>query len=143
MILEQYSKQPSTNLATYRRIYPWQPKTKLQLPKGTTREVASSFYQLKLGHGYLRLYLYKLGHVESSICRCGVLETAEHLLLSCREPDLVQPRAKLRDELQGARLSLPLLLHTKIGIEKTLVFLKETSICTRRRYIQRRLEEEE
>ena len=60
-----------------------------------------------------------------------------------KELDPARPGARLRDELQGAKLSLPLLLHTKLGIEKTLVFLKETSICTRRRDIQRRLEEGE
>ena len=140
-ILEQYSRLPSTNPTSYKLIYPWQPENRLQLPKGTTRELASSYYQLKIGHGYIRSYLYRLGHVQSSICRCGALETAEHLLLSCREPNVVEPRAKLRDELQGTKLSLPLLLHTKIGIEKTLAFLKTTSICTRRRHIQRRYED--
>ena len=40
-------------------------------------------------------------------------------------------------------LTLRVLLHTEIGIETTLVFLKETSICTRKWHLNRAYEEEE
>jgi len=40
-------------------------------------------------------------------------------------------------------ITLPILLHTKIGIEQLLVFLKETSICTKNWHIKRLKEEEE
>ena len=43
----------------------------------------------------------------------------------------------------GNRLSLKLLLHTKSGIEKTLRFLKETGIVTRKWHLERRQDEEE
>src|SRR5271155_3108404 len=104
-------------MTTYRNHFPWQLRSKIQLPHGTKREQASSFYQLKLGHGYIKSYLYRLGHTHSDLCRCGRRETAAHLLLSCKEPRIVKARAKIRDEIKGARLSLPLLMHTKIGIE--------------------------
>lgn len=41
-------------------------------------------------------------------------------------------------ELKGIALSLPILLHTSIGIEKTIAFLKSTEIATRKWHLQRR-----
>lgn len=119
----------------YSKTFSWKLQTKVQLPKGTKRELASSYYQLKIGHGYLKAYLHKLGRANSSLCYCGKSQTAEHLLLSC--PDLQGARSRLKEALGGARLSLALLLHTKIGIEKVLVFLKETSIATRRWFLEK------
>jgi hypothetical protein len=46
---------------------------------------------LKLGHGYLKTYLKRrIGKADSNRCRCGISETAEHLLLSCPEYSDVQ-----------------------------------------------------
>jgi hypothetical protein len=45
--------------------------------------------------------------------------------------------------MKGPRLSLPLLMHTKIGIEKTLEFLKNTRLCTRKWYLERSQETEQ
>ena len=43
-ILDQYRKLPSTNPTSYKLVYLWLLNTKLQLPKGTARKLASSFY---------------------------------------------------------------------------------------------------
>jgi hypothetical protein len=56
---------------------------------------------------------------------------------------MANARAKLRDEMKGARLSLPLLMHTKIGIEKTINFLKNTRLCSRRWHLERSQEVEQ
>ena len=61
------------------------------------------------------------------------------MLLSCKT--LAAARSRLRDALQGTRLSLRILLHTKTGIEKTLIFLKETGIVTRNWHLERKEEE--
>ena len=45
--------------------------------------------------------------------------------------------------MKTTRLSLKLLLHAKIGIEKALGFLKETGIATRSWHLQRKEQEEE
>jgi ribonuclease HI len=140
-VLAQYDQIPNTNTTSYKKHFWWKLGSKLQLPTGTRRELASAFYQLKLGHGYIKSYLFRLGHSDSDRCQCGKKETSEHLLLSCRK--LQTARAKLQDELRGTRLSLRLLLHTKTGIEKTLAFLKETRIVTRKWHLERTLEEEE
>ena len=137
LVLDQYDRQPNQNPATYKNQFPWQLRSKIQVPPGTKRELASSFYQLKLGHGYLKSYLHRIGRSETDLCRCGKRETTEHLLLSCRQAEIAQARAKLREEIQGLRPSLKLLMHTKIGIEKTLGFLKETRLCTRKWYLER------
>jgi hypothetical protein len=65
------------------------------------------------------------------------------LLLSYKEAGTAKTRAKLRDEIKGVRLSLPLLMHTKIGIEKTLEFLKNTRLSTRKWHLERRQEIEQ
>ena len=91
----------------------------------------------------MKSYLHRIGRSESDLCRCGKRETTEHLLLSCKQTDVVQARAKLRDETQGLRLSLKLLMHTKIGIGKTLGFLRETRLCTRKWHLERGQEEAE
>ena len=139
-ILDEYSKKSNTNLATYTKKYPWKLVSKIQIPPGTKRELASSLYQLKLGHGYFKSYLYQQSRSESDLCSCGKRETPEHLLLSCSE--LHTARKQLMVDLK-CRLSLPLLLHTKIGIEKTLGFLKATGIATRKWHLGRSRVEEE
>ena len=82
-------------------------------------------------------------------CTCGQVETAIHLLLHC--PIYKEERSvllkRVKEVVRVRQLTLPLLLHTKVGISNLLVFLKETSIATRKWYIEREqlleLEEEE
>jgi ribonuclease HI len=124
------SKQSST----YSKLYEWRIGAKTLLPKGTKKELASSFYQLKFGHGYIRAYLAKLGHSDNDRCSCGGRETPEHLLLSCR--NLRNQQKELRESL-GCRASLQVLLHMKTGVEKTLKFLKRTKIATRKWLLER------
>ena len=44
VLLDQYDLQPSQNPATYRKQFYWKLQSKIQLPLGTKRELASSFY---------------------------------------------------------------------------------------------------
>ena len=67
----------------------------------------------------------------------------EHLLLSCKQTEITQARAKLQDEMKGLRLSLRLLIHMKIRIGKILSFLKETRLYTRKWLLERGQEEAE
>ena len=140
-LLRKSLQGPRLNHSTYSRNFPWRLSSKIQLPKGTKRELASAFYQLKIGHGYLKSYLHRFNHSANDKCKCGRRETPEHLLLSC--PELKSARDKLKNEMKGIKLSLSTLLHTKIGIETTLGFLRETRIATRRWRLERQTEEEE
>ena len=126
------------NPGSYRCKFPWKITSKISFPLGTSRELASSFFQLKIGYGYLKSYLYRLGHSISDLCWCGHKETIKHLLLSCKE--LKEARRKLQDSLGASRLNLRLLLHTTTGIEKTLNFLKETRVVTRKWHLERKEE---
>ena len=68
-----------------------------------------------------------------------------HLLLSCLfyQEDRQNLLKRIQERVAIRTLTLPLILHTKIGINAILLFLKETSIYTRRQYLQRVEEEEE
>jgi ribonuclease HI len=132
------------SLESYSNIFPWTVFNKISLPKGTKRALASSFFQLKLGHGYLKSYLYRLNLISNNKCKCGIKETTLHLILNCKNYDLERKSLFLRiKEKLGIRtINLPVLFQTKIGISELLVFLKETNICTRNWYIERKMEEE-
>ncbi|EUC28431.1 hypothetical protein COCCADRAFT_52389, partial [Bipolaris zeicola 26-R-13] len=52
-------------------------------PRGTKRDISSSFYSLKIGHGYFNSYLKRVKKRECELCRCGRPQTADHLLLYC------------------------------------------------------------
>jgi len=128
------SQKPSQYQGSYSNIYQWKISKKIALPNGIKRETASSFFQLKLGHGYLKSYLYRLKRVSNNKCTCGQVETAIHLLLHC--PIYKEERSvllkRVKEVVRVRQLTLPLLLHTKVGISNLLVFLKETSIATRK-----------
>jgi ribonuclease HI len=130
------SKLKTKTLATYSSHFTCKVATKLLIPRGTIRLHSSSFFQLKLGHGYIKSYLYRIGLIPNRICICGSIETTSHLLLNCR--DYKEQRAILAkgilDELGTRQLNLSLIMHTEIGIRHLLVFLKETNICTRNWY---------
>jgi hypothetical protein len=100
---------------------------------GNKREIASAFYQLKIGHGYNKAFLHRIDKVDSPSCSCGAKQTPEHLLLSCRWYN--SDRQILRQDLNHAPLTLPLLLHTKRGIEATLAFISRTRVGSRKWYL--------
>jgi hypothetical protein len=140
-IAEYTPKAIQNNSGSYPARFPLQTRKKLLLPKGTKRELASTFYQLKTGHGYNKSYLYRIGKTDSNLCSCGIKQTPEHLLLRCIWYN--NSRAKLKRNLGNKTLNLPLLLHTKKGIKETLEFLKETKIATRQWYLGQVEEEEQ
>ena len=77
-------------------------------------------------------------------CRCGAIESPEHLLLAC--PLYKEQRNQLFKELsyrrRGDNRAELALLYSAKASEKLLVFLKETRISTRSWHIER-IEEEE
>ena len=118
---------------------------RINLPLGTLRPLASAFFQLKLGHGYLKSYLHRLNIVSNNKCRCGKTENAKHLLLYCElyKEERIRLFSLFKGSLDASAFNLRVLLHTEVGIPNTLVFLKETSICTRKWHIERNEEEVE
>ena len=124
------AKAVPKNSGTYSaRFHLKTPKT-LPLPPSTPRKLSSAFFQLKLGHGYLKSYLFRLGKADSPFCSCGARQTVEHLLLSCKW--LKEERKVLSQDLNSKPLTLPLLLHTSLGIKATLAFISRTQVGTRK-----------
>jgi hypothetical protein len=99
----------------------------------TKRKIASAFYQLKIGHGYNKAYLHRIDKVDSPNCSCSAKQILEHLLSSCRWYN--SNRQILRQALDNSSLTLPLLLHTRRGIEAILVIISRTRVGTRKRYL--------
>jgi ribonuclease HI len=151
LVIQEYKdklkKAKSENPLAYSSTYSWRLSRKLNLPQGVARQTASSFYQLKIGHGYLKHYLYRIQKTTNDHCRCryGQPETAKHLLTECRDTKLRLERSVLEESLGTKNLTLPLLLHTTVGIQHTLKFLTNTGICTRKWHMERneQIEEEE
>src|ERR1700710_716231 len=135
----------SKSQESYSNIYPWSISNKINLPKGTIRALASSFFQFKIGHRYLKSYLYRLNLVSNNKCKYGLKETTLHLLLYCKNYTLECKALflRIREKLELRNITLPILFQTKIGISEILVFLKETSIYTRNWHLEREVEEEE
>ena len=140
------TNKKSKSLSSYASRYLYKVSKKILLPSGINRETASSFFQLKLGHGYLKAYLHKLGIAQNKHYICGSIKTTRHLLLDYKEyrRQRLTLLQNIRKETSRRKLTLGFLLHTKISIKHTLIFLKETNICTRKWHLKRsdRVEEE-
>jgi hypothetical protein len=104
--------------------------SRVKVPRGTSRLLASTFYQLKLGHGYNRAYLSRIGKSNYSDCSCGQIETAKHLVFDCSETSLEQ--TKLKEALKGQQLTEKLVFHTRHDIKQLLGFIASTGIDTRK-----------
>jgi len=109
--------------------------SKLRVPQGTKRLLASTFYQLKLGHGYIKAYLKRFRKATDDRCSCGAKETTHHILFDC--PLYADDRKGLYQDLKINRPTRPYFLDTRIGIEKTLSFLQKTGVATRRWHLER------
>ena len=120
--------------SAYRGVFPWQIRRKPWVPRGTKREISSAFYQIKLGHGYFKSYMKRIGHIETDSCSCGSKQSAKHLLLDCRR--YIQNRKKMKERLGVKQLSLEVVLHNSIGIASALEYLKDTEISTRGWYLR-------
>jgi hypothetical protein len=130
-VLQQYKDTAvKKNPNTYASKFRWRIRKRLSIPVGTKRKLASTFYQLKMGHGYMKAYLARIGKSDSSRCSCGAIQTADHLLLRCKW--YRQERRRLKETLEEDNITLPLLLHTKKGIAATLCFLESTKVATRK-----------
>jgi hypothetical protein len=138
-LLKRAKGRTNYNRFSYQKHFPWHIQSRLRTPAGTSRKTASAFFQLKLGHGYLKSYLYRFDYTSNDKCRCGRTETTEHLLLTCTEYN--HARRHFKDRLKGD-ITLQILLHTKVGIEATLAFLQETQISTREWHLRRNEESE-
>ncbi|KAH7563658.1 hypothetical protein BM1_00705 [Bipolaris maydis] len=109
--LGQYRRKAITlNPTTYAARYKWKTRKQIATPP-TSREASSAFYQLKLGHCYLRDFLFKRGKVDSKVCPCNYRATQDpaHILLSCT---LYKEARKKMQETTKDPLSLAFLLDT-------------------------------
>ena len=71
------------------------PKWK-QAAKIVKKQVFSSLFQLKSGHGYFKFYLNKVLNASSNICFIyNIKENPEHLILNCKRYSSIQNKIKI------------------------------------------------
>lgn len=124
----QLKSAPSS---TFSRIFDLATRRRFKTPTHE-RELASAFYQLRIGHGYFNSYLYRSNHATSDRCRCSgtAAQTPRHLLLSC---PITRPyRGLFINALGNSHLDVKDLFSTPRGITAVVEFLKTTKISTRR-----------
>ncbi|EMD70252.1 hypothetical protein COCSADRAFT_77869 [Bipolaris sorokiniana ND90Pr] len=117
------------NSTTYAARYKWKTRKQIATPPLTSREVSSAFFQLKLGHCYLRDFLFTRDKVDSKVCPCNYRATQDptHILLSCTL--YKEARIKMQEASKDP-LSLAFLLNTSVGIQATIAFIEETRAAT-------------
>jgi hypothetical protein len=97
-------------------------------PRGNTSQMIG----IRTGHGYFRSYLARIpsSKIATEDCFCGAArQTPKHLLLECKL--YKQGREKMKKAGNFRRLAIPLLLHTKKGLEVVSNFLSTHRIGTR------------
>lgn len=82
--IEKYEQKNHTTKSSYSRKFQWKIKNNMKFTRGTRRPIPSAFFQLKLGHGFIKSYLTRFGLCQDKKYECGKTETPDHLLLSCR-----------------------------------------------------------
>ncbi|KYG40008.1 hypothetical protein M433DRAFT_270524, partial [Acidomyces richmondensis BFW] len=100
------------------------------------RRITTAFYTLKIGHGYLKDYLFRIGKSTNNRCQCGARENAEHLLRYCQRLSASRTRT-----IRSSK-TMQDLLGTRKGVEETLAFIEATGIATRKWHLNRAGEEE-
>ncbi|RAL63918.1 hypothetical protein DID88_003106 [Monilinia fructigena] len=134
--LNQYELRSNQPPLTYSKLFPWKIGSKIKLPSGTNRNTASAFFQLKLGHGYIKSYLHRF-KLANNKCICGNIEAPQHLLINC--PIYKAERKEIFKEIPLPKITIQFLLHTKTGIELAIQFINITKIATRAWHLTRAL----
>ena len=99
------------------------------------KQVFSSYFQLKSGHGYFKSYLNRAPDAFPDICLdCNIKENPEHLLLNCKKYSSIRNKIKIDKQLN--QLSLKILFSTKQGQEFLFEYIKQTGIATRKSLLQ-------
>ena len=114
-----------------------------------SKKYASTYYQLKVGHGAVGMFFARIGVIETPECWwCGAAEqTVKHLYARCRKwrkqrRKLVRERGKekIQCQPQVARRWLASLLGDEKAVAPLLKFLKATGIGEREGAKERELE---
>ncbi|KAF2135235.1 uncharacterized protein K452DRAFT_197045, partial [Aplosporella prunicola CBS 121167] len=116
--------------SSYAKTFPLVAKRSYK-PPSNEREIASAFYQLKLGHGYFKSYLHRFNHTTTDKYRYSgtAIQTPEHLLL--KYPLFRPQRAHLKDTLRQNNPNFKDLFSETKNITATVQFLKSTKVTTR------------
>ncbi|KAJ8063301.1 hypothetical protein OCU04_008531 [Sclerotinia nivalis] len=123
------TNNPRQSSSSYAKTYLWKTNSKINIPGNIKRNIINTLFQLKINHGYFKLYLQRFGISANNKCRYRKRETLDHLLLNC--PLYKKAKRKLKENNPSFKFTIKYLLHTKTGIIKTLEFIDTTRIAIR------------
>jgi len=110
------------------------PKWK-QSVKIVKKQIFSSYFQLKSGHGYFKSYINRAPDSSPDICFiCNTKENPEHLVLNCKRYSSIRNKIKIEKQLN--QLSLKILFSSKQGENFLFEYIKQTEIATRKSLLQ-------
>jgi hypothetical protein len=86
--------------------------------------------QLKLEHGYFRLYLARLSkYITDKYSVCNIKENPEHLILYCKKYQKI--REELKENFDIKKFSFKNLFNIKKEQEFLFKYIEKTQITTR------------
>ena len=99
------------------------------------KQIFSSFFQLKIGHGYFKSYLNRASDSYPNVCFIyNIKENPEHLLLHCKRYSSI--RNKLKKKKQLNQLSLKILFSLKQEQDFLLKYIEQTGIAIKKNLLQ-------
>ena len=86
--------------------------------------------QLKLNHGYFKVYLHRLRHTETNLCTYKQKQTSEHLIVQCQNYETEQE--ELKQKLNQKTLSFKYLTKTQLNLTSLIKYIQKTLVATRK-----------
>jgi hypothetical protein len=108
--------------------------TRKAIKPTTDRRTWTAYIQLKLGHGYYRSYLYRIGRAKTNryTGQCQGIQSPIHLYQSCQnyKEEQKELRNKLREIYPNQEITLTEIYSEK-SRETVYNYLKKTRVATR------------
>ena len=124
------SKLKSKHYTQFECKLKWKQSTRI-----VKKQIFSSYFQLKSGHGYFKSYLNRAPDSYLDICFIyNTKENPEHLLLHCKRYSSIRSRIKAEKQLN--QLSLKILFSSKQGEDFLFKYVRQTGIATRKNLLQ-------
>ena len=101
-------------------------KKSLQLYSGLTKNLSSVLIQMRTGKIRLGTYLHSIRVNDTDVCQCGAPQTVAHVLMDCRDFDLL--RVKTWEGRENIPRNLEGFLADQRQVRRSAIFMVETGL---------------